>query len=70
MLGVGVGAGVGLRLGVLVGVEGAGTIRRAVGGGRLQALGDIVDPVGYPCLGGHIPLVGLGGVVVFGHVLV
>jgi hypothetical protein len=68
MLGVGVGAGVGLRLGV--GVEGAGTIRRAVGGGRLHALGDIVDPVGYPCLSGHIPLVGLGGVVVFGHVLV
>jgi len=37
---------------------------------RLQALGDIVSPVAYAGLGGHEPLVGLGGVIVLGHVLV
>lgn len=36
----------------------------------LHALGDSVDPVGYAGLSGHVPLVGLGGVVVLGHVLV
>jgi hypothetical protein len=38
--------------------------------GSLHALGDIVDPVAYAGLGGHEALVGLGGVIVLGHVLV
>ena len=67
-----------LGVGRLLGVRWAGTmavvIRRGVVVGeltaRLRALGDSVDPVGYAGLGGHVPLVGLGGVIVFGHFLV
>jgi hypothetical protein len=42
--------------------------RRVLGGGwarHLHALGDIVGPVRYASLCGHVPLIGLGRVVVF-----
>jgi hypothetical protein len=41
-------------------------IRRVGGGGRL--LRYVVGPVGDALLGGHVPVVGLGGVIVLGHV--
>jgi hypothetical protein len=45
---------------------------RSVGGwpgqAHLHALGDIVGPVRYASLRGHVPLIGLGRVVVFRHV--
>jgi len=65
-----------LRVGGLLGVRWAGTMAVIRGGlmGELtacmDALGDIVGPVGYAGLSGHEPLVGLGGVIVLGHVLV
>jgi hypothetical protein len=45
--------------------------RRELGDGwarYLHALGDIVGPVRYASLQGHVPLIGLGRVVVFRHV--
>jgi len=50
-----------------------GMIRRVGGGGRrrrlrLRALGYIVGPVGDALLSGHVPVVGLGGEIVLGHV--
>ena len=47
-------------------------VRRVFGhdGGRdLRALGDFVGPVRYASLSGHKPLISLGRVVVFRHVL-
>ena len=76
---VGAGGGVRprmLRVGWLLGVRWAGTMAVIRGGvmgeltACLQALGDSVDPVGYAGLSGHVPLEGLGGVIVLGHVLV
>jgi len=59
-----------LRVRRLAGIRRAGTvlvvIRRVGGGGRL--LGYIVGPVGDALLSGHEPVVGLGGVIVLGHV--
>jgi len=64
-----------LGVGGLLGVRWAGTMAVIRGGvgeltAWLRALGDSVDPVGYAGLSGHEPLVGLGGVIVLGHVLV
>ena len=66
-----------LGVGGLLGVRWAGTMAVGIRGGalgeltaRLHALGDIVDPVGYASLSGHITVIGLGGVIVLGHVLV
>jgi hypothetical protein len=38
------------------------------GSRHLHALGDIVGPIRYASLRGHMPLIGLWRVVVFGHV--
>ena len=46
-------------------------VRRGLGGGGsgyLRALGDIVDPVRYASLRGHVPVIGLRRIVVFRHV--
>jgi len=46
-------------------------VRKLLGDGRaghLRAVGDSVDPVRYASLSGHVPLIGLGRKVVFGHV--
>lgn len=60
---------------MLMGVGRAGTVLVGVGGvlgdgwaRRLRALGDIVDPVRYASLSGHVLVIGLGREIVFSHV--